>query len=305
MRLGFTRQNFSMKNLGGFTLIELLIVIGIIAVLSTVVILIINPPSILKESRDATRLAEVASLDKAIGFSVAQNPSLNLGATNKVYISIPDSSPTCANVSNLRPLASGWSYNCVQKDVLKRVDGSGWVPISFQSLGVVPLDNLPTDKINDGNLGLYYTYATNGSNWEINAQMESDKYQWGGSSDKESSDGGDTIILFEKGSNLRVAPKEVNARFGYAITDSCLAVEFLRSSLGASYYPRWTVPVPTTTPVPGSKKVAVTKIMFYQGDNSFAPGELTEMAIYNDKPGYNIISEKLIMDGTGVAGAWA
>ena len=35
-RRGFTRQNFSKKNLGGFTLIELLIVIAIISILSSI-----------------------------------------------------------------------------------------------------------------------------------------------------------------------------------------------------------------------------------------------------------------------------
>ena len=42
----------------GFTLVELLIVIGIVAILATIVVLVINPVELLKESRDSRRLSD-------------------------------------------------------------------------------------------------------------------------------------------------------------------------------------------------------------------------------------------------------
>ncbi|KKT22626.1 MAG: hypothetical protein UW08_C0005G0001, partial [Parcubacteria group bacterium GW2011_GWB1_43_8b] len=47
-----------------FTLVELLIVIGILAVLTTAVILAINPLEYLKQARDTTRISDLDSIDK-------------------------------------------------------------------------------------------------------------------------------------------------------------------------------------------------------------------------------------------------
>jgi len=47
-----------MKTKKGFTLLELLIVIGILAILSTTVVLVINPAELLKKARDSQRISE-------------------------------------------------------------------------------------------------------------------------------------------------------------------------------------------------------------------------------------------------------
>ena len=52
----------------GFTLIELLIVIGIVVILSTAVVLALNPAELLRQARDSTRFQEIAVLNK--GFSL-------------------------------------------------------------------------------------------------------------------------------------------------------------------------------------------------------------------------------------------
>ena len=43
----------------GFTLLELLIVVGIIAILSTAVVLVINPLELLRQARDTNRLNDL------------------------------------------------------------------------------------------------------------------------------------------------------------------------------------------------------------------------------------------------------
>src|SRR3989344_6249527 len=97
-----------MKN-KGFTLLELLLVIGILGALSTVVMVIINPVELYKQTRDTRRISDLQTIDKAI--SIADFESVFLGASSTVYVSIPDSSPTCANLG-LPSLPFGWSYSC-------------------------------------------------------------------------------------------------------------------------------------------------------------------------------------------------
>lgn len=50
----------------GFTLLELLIVIGILAVLATITVLVINPNEMLKKSRTSQRLTELKTIEKAL-----------------------------------------------------------------------------------------------------------------------------------------------------------------------------------------------------------------------------------------------
>ena len=286
----------------GFTLIELLIVIGIIAILSTVVLLTLNPTELLKQSRDSTRIAELTSLDKAIGFASTQNPDLVLGAANTVYVSLPDTSATCATyVAFLPPLAPTWQYRCVTTANLRKLDGNGWLPINFTSLSIVPLDALAVDRSNNAQLGFYYTYAFQGTRWELNAQMESKKYEWNGSADVESTDGGNTIVLYEKGSNLNSMPKEVNAR-AFAtilIPDSCADPSLVNALLiyEQKFYTRWTIP--------GSGKAALLRLWYRQlsaGEPGL--GEVFEMAFYDDNPPGKRLSERVDVVALGTANSW-
>ncbi|MGA2113123.1 MAG: prepilin-type N-terminal cleavage/methylation domain-containing protein [Bryobacteraceae bacterium] len=56
-----------------FTLIELTVVIAILAILATVVVLTLNPAGLLQESRDASRLSDMATLNNAVSYSLADN----------------------------------------------------------------------------------------------------------------------------------------------------------------------------------------------------------------------------------------
>lgn len=60
----------------GFTLIEILVVIGIIAVLATIVIIAINPARQFAQARNTQRTSHVNSILNAIGQRIADNKGI-------------------------------------------------------------------------------------------------------------------------------------------------------------------------------------------------------------------------------------
>jgi len=188
-----------------FTLIELLIVIGILAILATATLLVLNPAQMVKQTRDTVRMSELISLNQAL--SLYETSGLtSLGSSNIVYISIPDSSATCANISGLPILPSGYAYSCKPSSTYRNVDGTGWVPVNFTQVSFgSPLSQLPIDPINTATNRNYYTYIPGGS-WHLAANLEADKFKLGGSEDKTSKDNGSYPSLFETGSSLNLIP---------------------------------------------------------------------------------------------------
>jgi len=157
----------------GFTLIELLIVIAIVAVLAVGVILTLNPADLLRQARDATRSSDLITLNKALALSQSDGGS-PLGTSSVLYVSVPDTSPTCANLG-LPQAPVGFTYACVTAGNLSNTDGTGWVPVSFASLASgTPLPALPIDPVNSASR--YYTYATNGKDWQLGTSYESRKF---------------------------------------------------------------------------------------------------------------------------------
>lgn len=188
------------KHTSGFTLIELLIVIGILAILAAAVVLIMQPLMRLKETRDSARMQDLTSLDQTISILQTQTLGLPLGTSSVVYVSLPDTSATCANLG-LPTLPSGYIYNCVTAANLRDTDGTGWIPINFQSSSVTTFNGLPVDPINTTSTGLYYRYIPNATTYHLEALLESNKYiSLGGS------DGGSSPAAFEKGTNKTLMP---------------------------------------------------------------------------------------------------
>src|SRR3989338_3367165 len=65
----------------GFTLIELLVVIGIIAILSTLIMVVVNPAQLLAQARDSQRLSDLAAVRNAISTYTASVSSPELDGT--------------------------------------------------------------------------------------------------------------------------------------------------------------------------------------------------------------------------------
>lgn len=185
-----------------FTLIELLIVIGIVAILAVVVVLTLNPAQLLRQSRDSNRLSDLNTLNQALSIVQVEAASASFGATSTVYISIPDSSATCANLG-LPTLPAGYSYGCVTTSTLRSITGTGWIPVNFSQISSgSPVSALPIDPVNSTTSAQYYTYIPGGS-WELTALMESDRYY----RERTTADGGDSFRYVEIGSDLALNPR--------------------------------------------------------------------------------------------------
>jgi prepilin-type N-terminal cleavage/methylation domain-containing protein len=169
----------------GFTLIELLVVIAIIAILAVVVVLTLNPAQMLAQSRDANRLSDLATLNSAVNLyntDQSGNPSYSLGIASTTYLSIADPSATstagtnCATMG-LPATSTGWFDQCPASSTFRNVNGQGWVPVNFSAISSgAPFGALPIDPTNASSSLFYYTYTTNGQQYEFTVPLESQKY---------------------------------------------------------------------------------------------------------------------------------
>ncbi len=175
----------------GFTLLELLIVIGILAILATVVALVLNPAELLRQARDSQRLSDLRTINSAIGLWVASASSTTIAAD----------SYTCTAGT------AGFDAGTCVTNATTTIDGNGWIKgINFTYIpGGSPLSRLPLDPSNtSGATGLHYEFSVvTGGTYELNANMESDKYKSTGAADVESNakDGGDSSSIYEIGTD--------------------------------------------------------------------------------------------------------
>lgn len=180
-----------------FTLLELLIVIGIIAVLGSVTFIALNPVETLRKTRDAQRVSELDTLDKVVRMYEGDAASISEGTAGVVYVSLPDTSSTCASWS-LPPLPPGQSYHCVTQANLYKTDGNGWLPVNLASISYgAPIQKLPVDPTN--NATYYYTFMSGGS-FMFSSLLESQSH------DAAVTDGGRMPGVYEKGSDLTLGP---------------------------------------------------------------------------------------------------
>ena len=174
--------------------------IAILAVLAAAVVVVLNPAELLAQARDSQRVTDMKTMKDAIDLFVIDNPTLSQGTAQTVYISIPDTSSTCANITGLPLLPVGWSYHCVTAASLKTIGGGGWVPLDLSTVkGGSPIPFLPVDPSNNALLGRYYAYIPGGS-YVITAFLESEKSL----SSAAVTDGGADPTRIEVGNDLRL-----------------------------------------------------------------------------------------------------
>ncbi|MBI4085521.1 MAG: type II secretion system protein [Candidatus Liptonbacteria bacterium] len=184
----------------GFTLIELLVVVAILAILSVVVILTLNPAQLLAQARDSQRLSDMSTINSSIALYLQDVESPSVGAANVCY----GSAPTTPNSAGCGGRMSASDPTVTTSTSPASTTGAGWIPINFATInGGSPLGSEPMDPVNSATY--FYSYATNASSnyqYEVNANMESTKYSASGTSDVESADGGTNVNIFEMGTNL-------------------------------------------------------------------------------------------------------
>ena len=194
------RNNISQKHNKSFTLIELLVVLALVAILSVVVVMTLNPAELIKQARDSNRLSDLSTINTALNLFSADVTSGFMGTSTVIYVSIPDTSPTCANIGLPAIPTSTYTYNCVTSANLRNTNGTGWIPVNFQRISSnSPISQLPIDPQNATSTK-YYTYVTGGS-WKVMATPESEKY-----TATAGTDGGSNIGQFEVGNNMSLTP---------------------------------------------------------------------------------------------------
>lgn len=202
---------FKIKNMitKGFTLIELIIVIGIIALLATTVILVINPAKLFQEARDSQRIADFGQLNSALGLYLASasTPEMSVvGACGTNWWA-----SISALVAGSQPFATpavAVASQTITAANMRKVDGNGWIAVNFGLISSgSPLPALPVDpKNNDAaslaTTGLFYAYQCQDSpnlTYELNTRMESTRFANTGNDDVESTDGGTSADIYEVG----------------------------------------------------------------------------------------------------------
>jgi hypothetical protein len=195
------------------------VVIGIVAVISVVVVLTLNPAQLLRQARDSNRLSDLNTLTKAVSLYETDQPGGSLGTASTTYFSIVDPAATstqgtdCANTGLTPP--SGWAYRCAASSSLRKTDGTGWVPVNFDQMSFKALAALPVDPTNTTSSGLYYSYTPGGS-FALTATLESDKYL----TTKAKEDGGYDPGRLEMGSNLALVARSQGLQGWWRFDDS-------------------------------------------------------------------------------------
>lgn len=181
----------------GFTLLELVISIGIMAIMGTAVILVLNPNETFRQGRDINRITDLNHLNSAMIYYQTAGGS-SFGSANTIYVSLPSDQADCSDL-DLPAIDIGWSYACEPSASYRNMDGTGWVPVDFtftqDTIGAL-FSNLPVDPINTLSGGYYYTYIR--GTWAMSAALESVKYLASSAVD----DGGCSDGRFEVGNEI-------------------------------------------------------------------------------------------------------
>lgn len=147
--------------------IFLLAALGLLIVIVPIIaVVLINPIELTRKARDAARLSDLTNLRQ----------SINQAQTNEVPV-CPNGQLYCEGRSN--------------KDS-REPDGTGWVKIPLTGRTILPIDPSNSSEF-------FYRYCSNGTEWEIEAKLESKNLAIEADKDK-----GDNPNSFEVGSDLTI-----------------------------------------------------------------------------------------------------
>ncbi len=180
----------------GFTLLELLIVIGVLAVLATATLLVLNPVEILRQSRDSTRISDLANLKNALSIYITgiASPDLDGGTTSCATLCYTNASSVTTNCGGRH------SSKTTTEDSTRETDATGWIPVNFNAIpGGSPIPVLPIDPTN--NATYFYSYACDNTNttFELDTVFESVKYLT--TENYDGTDGGGSAATYEIGTD--------------------------------------------------------------------------------------------------------
>ena len=180
-------------NKKGFTLIELLITIGVLAVLATVVVLVLNPAELFRQARDTRRLSDLGTVRDAIVFT------LGTESTGQNIITTARSSAAGAVACDTADL---FTTACVPVTTgVTDVDGTGWVGVDLRTAsgGTPPLGALPVDPLNTA--ANFYAYKGTSANlFKLGTFLESEKYAT--TENLDANDGGSSATMYEVGTTM-------------------------------------------------------------------------------------------------------
>ncbi len=193
----------------GFTLIELLVVIGIVAILSVVVILTLNPAQLLKQARDSNRISDLATIRSGLSLYLADVSSPTLASSSFGYTHCYSTSglpATSACTSAAFATSTGLGANATSSLATSTaVNALGWIPVHFDLISSgAPMGSLPVDPVNNATNFYAYGAASTSLTFKVVASgMESTKYGFGTvGTDVVSTDGGNSTSSYEVGTNL-------------------------------------------------------------------------------------------------------
>ncbi len=179
----------------GFTLIELLIVIGILAILTAAVVIVLNPAELLKQARDSQRLTDLDAMKNAIALFLADEKTFTGNGsivTSNCYVYPASVAANCGGRHGAK------TTTAAQSTV---ITGTGWVPINLSAISSgSPLSALPIDPTNSTTYFYSFSGDTTALTFELDAVLESSKY-----STKMTGDGGNSASFYEVGNSPGLA----------------------------------------------------------------------------------------------------
>lgn len=198
----------------GFSFIEILLVLITIVFLIGLTSQFIKPSSLAQRSRDVQRIADIKKLDLTIKNYILATTSPFLGPNNKgidessstIFLSLPLEKISLEN----QTIASGskiYYLKQVSSTVSYKIDGSGWLPIDFSLMPIIPIFSLPVDPLNEWEGKFFYVYAFKRSSttYELNTKLENSYYI----NNFSQNDLGDNENIFEAGTEKTLIPNNL------------------------------------------------------------------------------------------------